>query len=53
MTQKEISLQLSASGRTVRLWISRLRKSGRVVSQWGDDLRSPVYSVAGAATGAV
>jgi|GEM_PF-6162871 len=49
LTQKEITLQLSASERTVRLWLSRLRQSGRIVSGLGYDLRVPVYSVASAA----
>ena len=48
MTQREISRELSASGRTVRLWISKLRKSGKLVLEWGDDLRVPLYSVAAA-----
>jgi len=46
MTQREITRELSASERTVRLWISKLKKSGRVATQWGDDLRAPVYVIA-------
>ena len=46
MTQKEITRELSASERTVRLWISKLKNSGRIAMQWGDDLRAPVYVIA-------
>jgi len=46
MTQREITRELSASERTVRFWISKLKKSGRIAEQWGDDLRAPVYVVA-------
>lgn len=52
MTQKEITRELSASERTVRFWISKLRKSGKIASQWGDDLRTPVYVLATAASSA-